>query len=120
MKLGLLGRAEELLRRTRTEFATLKRHLDANSAQPIVLIGTASNPMNDHHVLAYGYDDWSTGTSTLYVYDPNHHDQEAVWHLDLRGKALVADEGISTNLLRGPLQGFFRSNYTANPQPPLL
>jgi hypothetical protein len=119
LKLGLWGGSEELLRRTRGQWSTLRAHIDANSPWPIVLIGTTNDPFSDHQVLAYGYDDWADGTSTLYVYDPNHHDQEAVWRLNFGGKTLVADEGISANGSRGPLQGFFSAPYTPNLEPPL-
>jgi len=113
MKFGIQGGSEEILRRTTREWEALKAHIDAGTPWPIVLIGTTDNPMHDHHVLAYGYSDFRDGTGFLRLYDPNHHGQEAVWFLDFRQKTLVANEGISANSERGPLQGFFCSSYTA-------
>jgi hypothetical protein len=36
----------------------------------------AGNPANGHQVLAYGYDE---GPRRLYIYDPNHHDEESIF-----------------------------------------
>jgi hypothetical protein len=120
LKFDALGGAGELLKRTINEWQTLKTRIDMGFPVPIVLIGTTTNPMVDHQVLAYGYEDNGDNTGKLYIYDNDVPNQEVTWLLNFNGPTLIADEGLSKHDGRGPLQGFFCSNYSLNPHPPVI
>lgn len=81
-----------LRNRSMAEWAKLKSHLDLGEPWPLVLIGTTSNPMHNHQVLATGYDDPGDGTGTLYLYDNVCPDSETVIKLDFRDGQAFATE----------------------------
>ena len=115
-----------LLARSKEQWAILKKHIDAGEPWPMVLVGATKNPFDNHHVLAYGYDDPGDGTGTIYIYDMNSPGNcpagagDAVGQslrVDFRGQMLTAAE--SCPGARGPLRGFLCSAYTPS-QPPDL
>ncbi|MEN9935169.1 MAG: hypothetical protein RLZZ387_1748 [Chloroflexota bacterium] len=104
-----------LLARSKEEWAELKRHIDAGTPWPIMLVGSSASPFNNHQILAYGYDDPGGGTGTIFVYDMNCPDRENSITLDFRGAILQARETCA-DARRGPLRGFFCNVYEpANP-----
>ena len=112
------GGAPELLKRTKDQWAQLKQHIDAGTPWPLGLIGTTTNPMHNHQVLAYGYLDNEDGTGVIYLYDNVCPDTESTIQLDFRGQSLSAQESCGSDS-RGPLQGFFCSSYQPNTSPPV-
>ena len=65
-----------LLDRSKEEWETLKHNIDAGQPTPLALIGTTKDPMENHQVLVYGYDEpdpriGADGTGVIYVYDMN-------------------------------------------------
>lgn len=113
----LSGGAPWLLGKTKDEWTKLKQHLDEGTPWPLGYIGTTQNPMDNHQVLAYGYEDNGNGTGRIYVYDSNCPDQESTIDLDFTGQTLSAQESCGS-FDRGPLQGFFCSSYQPNSSPP--
>ena len=91
--LKLVPNGNEILRqRSLLEWAKLKSHIDRGEPWPIGLIGTTSNPMHNHQVLAIGYDDPGDGTGILYLYDNNCPNKESVIRLDFRAGKKFAYE----------------------------
>src|SRR5262249_2769822 len=111
------GRAGWLLRQSKLEWLSLKTWIDAGLERPLGLIGTTSNPMDNHQVLAFGYDDPGDGTGTIYIYDSRCPGSEQTIKLDFRGQALSAQESCPSDK-RGALQGFFCTDYSFH-QPPV-
>jgi hypothetical protein len=123
------GGAPELLCRTKEEWTVLKQHLENDGPWPIAIIGTTDNPMNNHQILAYGYEDYGNGTGQIYVYDsappagqsPN---VENYIKVDFTGDELMTQESAYQNYpfwsspKRGPLKGIFCSQYCPD-MPPL-
>lgn len=108
---------------TSAEFQKIKNGIDSGTPVPIGLVGTTANPLNDHQVLCYGYQDNLDRTGSLFLYDNNNPGVESRIDFDLRGDQLVtthddtyitADRGTSSD--RGPLVGFFATAYS--PQTP--
>jgi hypothetical protein len=100
---------------TRAHLALLKVRIDVGMPVTVGLIGTTWNPMNNHQVLVYGYQDNPDGTCTLFVYDNNAPNVESTIQLDFSGSALSAAESCASND-RGPLRGLFCTSY--GPQTP--
>src|SRR5262249_13379140 len=72
LQIPLLGGAQWLKDRSAEQFQTIKHTIDASGQPvPIGLIGTTLNPMDNHQVLCYGYDDPGDGTGSLILYDNN-------------------------------------------------
>jgi hypothetical protein len=110
-----------LLRHSQQEFAALKTQILAGQPWPIVLIGDSPSPFDQHHVLAYGYDDPEDGTATLYVYDNAFPDTESVIGLDFRQDRLIPTGDPHTGLVaRDKLVGFFCSRYAPAHPPTAL
>jgi hypothetical protein len=121
-----------LLDRSKEEWKTLKKNIDAGQPTPLALIGTTKDPLENHQVLAYGYDEPDPGlgvdgTGIIYVYDmncpgveptPDCLGGERTIRLDLREKALLAQE-CCPSLQRGPLRGFMCEKYSAV-MPPIV
>jgi arylamine N-acetyltransferase len=116
---GSGGGAAELLKRSKTQWDVLKGHIGAGEPWPIGLIGTTSNPMHDHQVVAYGYEDNGDNSGLIWIYDNNHPDQEVTINLDFGGTELQAEES-HPNANRGPLKGFFCEPYAAKVPPVAL
>lgn len=97
------------------ELIKLKARIDTGIPVPVGLIGTTWNPLENHQVLVYAYDDNLDGTTTLTLYDNNEPSVPSTINLDLSGPALIAIESAAPGA-RGPLQGFFCTIY--NPSTP--
>ncbi len=104
------GGADELGRRSRDEWPILKRHLDSGNPWPIALIGTTTAVQHQHQVLVYGYDQINAREVTILFYDPNHPGLVTATVLNFSKDALNASEA-APNKNRGPLMGFFCSDY---------
>jgi len=113
------GGAPELLRRTKDEWTKLKLYLEQGLPWPLGLVGPSDNPTENHQVLAYGYEDHGDGTGVIYLYDNNTPHQEQALLVNFNGRTLAADSSAWQQGGWAPLQGFFCSNYVANPSPPL-
>jgi hypothetical protein len=121
-----------LLDRSKEEWNRLKNKINAGQPSPLGLIGTTKDPMQNHQVLAYGYDEpdptlGTGGTGIIYVYDmncpgvqptPDCPGGERTIRLDFRGRVLSAQE-CCPNPLRGPLRGLICEKYSAV-RPPLV
>lgn len=115
-----------LLAHSKGQWETLKSNIDAGHPTPLALLGTTKDPMGNHQVLAYGYDDpdpaiGADGTGIIYVYDMNCPGMaptadcpagERTIRVDLRGKVLSARE-CCPSAERGPLRGFICEKYSA-------
>lgn len=100
---------------TARQFAAIKEHLDDGNPVPVGLVGTTLNPLEEHQVLAFDYDDHEDGTGTLYVYDPNLPNLWSTIRFNLNGSALGAWQssypgGVPDGT--GPLRAFFLQQYT--------
>ncbi len=105
-----------LLDQTKEQWQTLTKNIDAGQPTPLALIGTTANPMENHQVVAYGYEDAGDGTGTIYVYDMDCPEAEQRIVLDFRGRFLSAPETCA-NPARGPLCGFICEKYTSAAPP---
>lgn len=110
------GGAKGLRDRTHASWDQLKRVIKSGRPCPITLIGTSSNPTDNHQILAYGYEDHGNGTGRLFVYDNNTPDTESTIDLNFNTSPLGAKES-SGSPKRGPLRGFFLANYTPKTPP---
>lgn len=112
------GGAAWLLDQSKAQWNTLTTKIDANQPVPLAIIGTTMNPMQNHQVLAVGYDDPHDGTGTIFVYDMNCPGAEQSIQLDFRGLLLFAVETCPNNR-RGALRGFICVEYTPA-KPPIV
>lgn len=84
-----LGGADDLLHRTREHWGRLRAQLDREAAWPIGLVyGDSGIPIDQHQVLAIGYEDRGNGTASLTIWDNNHGSRSDDLQLDLRGGEL--------------------------------
>jgi hypothetical protein len=116
-----LGGQQWLRDRSRDELRGIKASIDRGQPCPIALVGTTSNPLNNHQVLVTGYDDpGPLGTSSvrLYVYEPNGPNLEQTIDFDFSGTRPASESVASAE--RGPLLGFFAAMYAPQPPPPAL
>ncbi len=96
------------------EWPVVKAELDEGKPSPLGLVRVRSaNPLHmgqNHQALAYGYDlDETAATLTIYLYDPNHPDQDDVTlSLNLGRPAYAAAITYSTG---EPVRGFFHTPY---------
>jgi hypothetical protein len=97
--------APGLRERSRREWRTLRRRLDAGEPVLLVLIlaaGPYANPTTNHMVLAYGYDlDRRAGRVALRVYDPNRPGNEGVrmvFRLGVRSTPLEGRLAVETRV----------------------
>jgi hypothetical protein len=91
---------------------------------PIAIVGTTDNPMNNHQILAYGYEDYGNGKGLIYVYDDaaSPANVENTIAVDFTGNELVTVESAYGNTggfepQRGPLKGIFCSEYFPDTPP---
>jgi hypothetical protein len=101
---------------TAGQFPIIKKAIDSGTPAPIGLIGTTWNPLDNHQVLCYGYDDYLDGTGSLYLYDNNNPGVESRIDFDLRGDSLATTKDDTYKDPRGPLRAFFATVYA--PQTP--
>jgi hypothetical protein len=122
-----LGGLPWLRARSRDELRGIKASIDRGQPCPIALVGSTSNPLDNHQVLVTGYDDpgpWGTNSVRLYVYEPNGPNLEQTIDYDFSGghqaneATYAATGGFQPE--RGPLQGFFAALYAPHPPPPAL
>ncbi len=113
------GGGSPLLERTKAQWASLKKSIDAGQPCPLALIGTTSNPTENHQVLATGYDDHGDGTGIIYAYDMNCPGAEQTIQLDFRGSVLQTIESCPSDM-RGPLRGFICEKYASVTPPKVL
>jgi hypothetical protein len=84
-----IGGADDLLDKTRDHWGRLKGQLDRGAAWPTGIIhGGDASPVDQHQILAIGYQDFGDGTPALDVWDNNHPDRCWRLHLDMRGSEL--------------------------------
>jgi hypothetical protein len=113
--------------RTVDEWTKIKRKLDTEAACPIGLLFSDSiTPLDDHQVLATGYEDNGTDNFKLKVWDNNDGRMERIYQLNFSGDELEVDKFLISMKNGGPqhtdkggaIKGFFLSNYSPL-QPPL-
>jgi hypothetical protein len=114
--LHIFHRPDILFNKTKFEWERLKQYIDSGTPWPICLIGNTTSPMNNHQVLAHGYEDNGDGTGTLFIYDNNNPDKECTIKLNFNTSAKDWVESHKSDK-RGPLQGFFCTSYQFNPPP---
>jgi hypothetical protein len=86
-----VGGADDLLRRTREHWGRLRVRLDREAAWPIGLVyANSANPVDQHQVLAIGYEDRGNGTPLLTIWDNNDGARSRYLYLDMRGGELNA------------------------------
>jgi len=93
------------------EIPKIRRRLD--QGQPVVMglirVQRGDDPTRNHQVLAEGYDlDDLAKRITLFLYDPNHPDQEPTISLNLAHPSLGIEPAQSTG---EPLRGLFLIKY---------
>ncbi|MBD1847397.1 hypothetical protein H6F89_29140 [Cyanobacteria bacterium FACHB-63] len=105
------GGARELRDKTSHEMQKLKERLEREAAWPIGLIyGNSANPIDQHQVLAIGYQDHGNGTATLQIWDNNHRDSSDILTLDFRGEELVV---VTAPRIYAPIKGIFCEEYSS-------
>jgi len=84
-----VGGPDDLLSKTREHWTRLRTRLDHEAAWPIGFIyaGNAS-PIDQHQILAIGYDDQGDGTARLIIWDNNDGRRQQSLNLDFRGDQL--------------------------------
>jgi len=110
------GGLKWLVDQTSAQLGTLRSLLGSGTPVPLGLVGTTSNPFENHQVLCYGYKDEADGTTSLFIYDENRPNAESIIRLDVRGSVLkvVQDDTLANAATpaRGPLRGVFCEVYT--------
>ncbi len=103
--------------KTKEQLATLRNIINGGTPVTVGLVGTTWNPLDNHQILIYGFEDNPNGTTTLFAYDNNLPGVETTITLDFSQSTLVAVES-DFQADRGPLRGLFCTTYTP-PTPPL-
>jgi len=107
-----LGGPKTILDRTKNEWSRITGKLDEQAAWPIGLVyGDSPNPIDQHQVLAVGYNDHHNGTATLTVWDNNDSNVSRDLALDFQGGELQVGNS------NRPLKGIFLEQYSSR-QPP--
>lgn len=100
-----------------SEIPVLRASLDAGKPAVLVLIRVSglNDPSHNHQVTAVGYDfDPDTNAMMIYLYDPNHPEEEPTISLNLANPA----NGVNLSQSTGePLHGFFVTKYQAQMLP---
>jgi len=120
------GGEKVILDRTKNEWQKIKNRLDAEAACPIgLLYKTSFTPLDDHQVLAIGYEDNGFGNPELMVWDNNDGSQARIYKIDFNGDALEVDKFTISNKDKSlthqdgsSIKGFFLENYS-HVQPPV-
>lgn len=96
-----------------SEFDLVRGIIDSGRPAMLGLWTMDGSPATGHQVLAYGYDE---GPRRLYIYDPNHHDEESVL-TPVSPEAGVESRGVKTRS-PDPYRGYFWTdvyNWDENP-----
>lgn len=113
-----LGGADVLLDMTREHWGQLRANLDREAAWPIGFIyGASASPINQHQVLAIGYDDPRDGTATLTIWDNNDGATTQNLNLDFRGDQLFVN---SSNADLNDIKGIICEEYAFKMPPASL
>jgi hypothetical protein len=117
--LGLEGGAGATWLRDQTSIhvSLLRSCILAGHPVTLGLVGTTSNPFNNHQVLCYGFNDNVDGTTSLFIYDNNHPGVESVITLDFSGSMLTTRHDDTFQADRGPLRGLFCTTYSPSEPP---
>jgi hypothetical protein len=97
--------------KTKAQLVTLRNIINGGTPVTVGLIGTTWNPLDNHQILIYGFEDNPDGTTTLFAYDNNFPSMETTIKLHFGGPTLQADES-DASPDRGPLRGLFCTTYT--------
>ena len=108
--------ATTLRDKTKDQLVTLRASIDGGTPVTVGLIGTTWNPLDNHQILIYGYQDNSDGTTTLFAYDNKFPGIESTMRLDFSGPTLTAVES-NASTARGPLRGLFCTTYSPSTPP---
>ncbi len=101
-----------LLDHTKNEVAKLKARIDNGTPVTVGLVGTTWNPMENHQVLIYGYQNNPNGTVSLFAYDNNFPDVETTYVMDFSGSMLVVNNNTPFGNGSGPMRGLFCTAYS--------
>jgi hypothetical protein len=118
-----LGGPNDLLDKTKDEWARLKEKLDWEAAWPIGLVyGNSIIPWDQHQVLAIGYSDTGNGKAILKVWDNNDHDYD---HQEIGAEVreLILDfngDELQVGNYDKPIKGFFVEEYSPTKPPDIL
>ena len=102
--------------KTKAQLVTLRSIINSGTPVTVGLIGTTWNPLDNHQILIYGFQDNPNGTTTLFAYDNNFPGVETTITLDFSGTNLEAVES-DASTARGPLRGLFCTTYTPSTPP---
>jgi hypothetical protein len=102
--------------KTKEQLVTLRSVINSGTPVTVGLIGTTWNPLDNHQILIYGFEDHPDNTTTLFAYDNNLPGVETTITLDFSQSTLVAVES-DIQAKRGPLRGLFCSTYTPSTPP---
>jgi hypothetical protein len=87
-----VGGTDDLLSKTREHWTRLRTRLDHDAAWPIGFIyGGNASPIDQHQVLAIGYEDQGDGTARLIVWDNNDGRRQQSLNLDFRSDQLFVN-----------------------------
>lgn len=87
-----LGGTNALLDKTRGHWGQLRAKLDREAAWPIGFVyGGSASPIEQHQVLAIGYNDRNDGTASLTIWDNNDGAMAQTLDLDMRGDQLFVN-----------------------------
>jgi hypothetical protein len=106
----------ELRDKTKAQLVTLRGVINGGTPVTVGLIGTTWNPLDNHQILIYGFEDNPDGSTTLFAYDNNFPGVETIIKLHFNGPTLLADES-DASPDRGPLRGLFCTTYTPSTPP---
>ena len=102
--------------KTEEQLVTLRSVIKSSTPVTVGLIGTTWNPLDNHQILIYGFEDHLDNTTTLFAYDNNLPGVETTITLDFSQSTLVAVES-DFQAKRGPLRGLFCTTYTPSTPP---
>lgn len=107
------GGAPGLSNWTRGEVAAIAAQIQATGTPvPIGLIGESVNPMDDHQVLAYGFEHEDAQRTTLFIYDNKVANTEASILFDFSTNPFSSTLPVNGTGPDGTLRGVFRVGYT--------
>jgi hypothetical protein len=108
-----MGGPDALLDDTREEWNKIKAKLDEEAAWPIGLVyGDSVNPIDQHQVLAIGYEDSDAG-QRLTIWDNNEGNRGRTLILDFSGEELGVGQFSSSR----PIKGIFLEDYSSKVPP---